>query len=63
MGTEVVLQKETKIPGAHEIGAAISVPRIACGKLWTLGFFERNSSQENPHELNMLWELHSCQRW
>ena len=29
MGMEVLLQKECNFPGAHQIGAAISGPRVA----------------------------------
>ena len=34
MGMEVFLQKEPKIPGTHNIGAALSGPRIVGGKLY-----------------------------
>ena len=39
MGMGVFQQKEQKIPGAHKLGAAISGPRIAGGKITDMRFF------------------------
>ena len=40
MGMEVFQRKEPKISGAHNIGAAISGPRIAGGKITDIFCFE-----------------------
>ena len=39
MGMGVFQQKEQRIPGAHDIGKAISGPRIAGGKITDMRIF------------------------
>ena len=48
MGIGVFQQKEPKNAGAHKIGAAISGPRIAGGKLRTSGFFSDQGNGTVP---------------
>ena len=47
MNMELLQQQEPKIPGAHKIGAAISGPRIAGGKITDVRLFLRAACQQN----------------
>ena len=51
MGMGVFLQKEPKMPGAHKIGAAISGPRIAGGRITGIRF-SSESEREVLTKLN-----------